>query len=129
MSANIKDKRINIKVTSAERKEWQSMAKAKNMTVADLIRDALGREKVGIAPKRRASRKADPVLIANLARIGNNLNQIARWANTYKSDAEAVEVVAGLMSIEKNLFFLLPQAPKGAAAQAAHSKETNNDAG
>ena len=26
-----------------------------------------------------------------LAKIGNNLNQIARWANTYKENAEAAE--------------------------------------
>ena len=26
--------------------------------------------------------RADPALIAQLARIGNNLNQLARWANT-----------------------------------------------
>ena len=30
------------------------------------------------------------------ARTGNNLNQIARWANTYKRLAEAVSVVAHL---------------------------------
>ena len=32
-----------------------------------------------------------------LARIGSNLNQIARWANTYKENAEAVEVAAHLV--------------------------------
>ncbi len=30
-----------------------------------------------------------------LARIGSNLNQIARWANTHKSAAEAVEILRG----------------------------------
>lgn len=127
MSAEIKDKRINIKVTSTERRQWQDMAKAKDMTVADLIRDALGREKVGIAPRSRASRKADPVLIANLARIGNNLNQIAKWANTYKSNAESVEIIAGLMAIEKNLSFLLPQPPKAVATKVAQEKETEKN--
>ena len=33
-----------------------------------------------------------------LARIGSNLNQIARWANTHKENAEAVEVIAHLVS-------------------------------
>ena len=28
-----------------------------------------------------------------LARIGANLNQIARWANTFKANAETVEMV------------------------------------
>ena len=36
-----------------------------------------------------------------IARIGNNLNQIVRWANTYASAAEVVEVVAHLVGIER----------------------------
>ena len=35
-----------------------------------------------------------------LARIGSNLNQIARWANIHKENAEALEVVAHLVAIE-----------------------------
>ena len=38
-----------------------------------------------------------------VARIGNNLNQIARWANTHKEVAEAVEVIARLVVIERTL--------------------------
>ena len=38
-----------------------------------------------------------------LARIGANLNQIARWANTFKANAEAVEIVAHLVAIERAL--------------------------
>ena len=36
-----------------------------------------------------------------VARIGNNLNQLARWANTYAERAEAVEVIAHLVAIER----------------------------
>ena len=43
-----------------------------------------------------------------LARIGANLNQIARWANTYASEAEAIEVVAHLVAIERALAELAP---------------------
>ena len=38
-----------------------------------------------------------------LARIGSNLDQIARWANTYKENAEAMEVIAHLIAIEQAL--------------------------
>ena len=38
-----------------------------------------------------------------LARIGNNLNQIARWANTHKGPVEAVEVIGHLIAIERAL--------------------------
>ena len=43
-----------------------------------------------------------------LARIGANLNQIARWANIFKANAEAVEVVAHLVAIERALAALAP---------------------
>ena len=43
-----------------------------------------------------------------LARIGANLNQIARWANTFKANAEAVEIVTHLVAIERALAALAP---------------------
>ncbi len=42
-----------------------------------------------------------------ISRIGNNLNQIAKWANTYKGTAEAIEIIEALMAIEKALNKLL----------------------
>ncbi|MBR3880054.1 MAG: plasmid mobilization relaxosome protein MobC [Mailhella sp.] len=41
--------------------------------------------------------------LRDLARIGSNLNQIARWANTYKESLEAVEVLAALTSLETQI--------------------------
>ena len=38
-----------------------------------------------------------------IARIGNNLNQLARWANTHKPAAEAIAVIAHLVSVERSL--------------------------
>ena len=43
-----------------------------------------------------------------IARIGNNPNQIARWANTYKTATEAVEVIAHLVAIERARAALAP---------------------
>ncbi len=43
-----------------------------------------------------------------VARIGNNLNQIARWANTHKGAIEAVEVIGHLIAIERGLAALTP---------------------
>ena len=37
------------------------------------------------------------------ARIGNNVNQIARWANTHKGAVEAVKVIGHLIAIERAL--------------------------
>ena len=41
--------------------------------------------------------------VVELARIGNSLNQIARWANTHKGRAEAVQVVAHLLALRREL--------------------------
>ena len=38
-----------------------------------------------------------------IAHIGNNLNQLARWANTHKTAAEAVAAIANLVSFERSL--------------------------
>ena len=43
-----------------------------------------------------------------IARIGNNPNQIARRANTYKTATEAVEVIAHLVAIERARAALAP---------------------
>jgi hypothetical protein len=41
--------------------------------------------------------------LRQLARIGVNLNQIARWANTHKRAVEAVEVLVALASVEREI--------------------------
>ena len=46
-----------------------------------------------------------------IARIGNNPNQIARWANTYKTATAAVEVIAHLVAIERARRWLPSGAP------------------
>lgn len=38
-----------------------------------------------------------------LARIGSSINQLARWANTYKRAAEAVEILTALAGIERRI--------------------------
>ena len=38
-----------------------------------------------------------------VARIGNNLNQLARWANTHTSTARSVTVIANLVAFERSL--------------------------
>ena len=38
-----------------------------------------------------------------VARIGNNLNQIARWANTHASGFDAVEVIVHLVDFARPL--------------------------
>lgn len=41
--------------------------------------------------------------LRQLARIGVNLNQLAKWANTHKRAVEAVEVLTALASLEREI--------------------------
>ena len=56
---------------------------------------------------RADSRQANPVLIRQLAAIGNNLNQIAHWANAHKSRQEAKLVEEEVQRTRKALEKLL----------------------
>ena len=66
------------------------------------IRQAMARTRTWTAPAADVERERT----RQVARIGNNLNQIARWANANKAAAEAVEVVAHLIAIERALMAL-----------------------
>ncbi len=94
----------HVKVTPAERAAWKAAAAAAGVTVADLIRQRMGSAPEGRAPKRtRAARRADPRLLQAAGRIGSNLNQIARWCNTHAEGADALQVLAALVSIDQAL--------------------------
>ncbi|MGD9662322.1 MAG: MobC family plasmid mobilization relaxosome protein [Porticoccaceae bacterium] len=104
-----RDKWLHVKVSVSEREHLKMLAHSQNITVADLVRQALDHRLAGVAPKRqRLTRAADPVLLAALGRIGNNLNQVGRWVNRHKSAADAVEVLAALVAINRELKALVP---------------------
>lgn len=52
--------------------------------------------------KRRTIPVADPALLRQLAAIGNNLNQVARWTHS-RDPIDAVAVSAALMAIAREL--------------------------
>ena len=105
-----KDSYIKIRLSKVEKEEWQEKAVRAGISLSNLIRQAMTRTQTWTA--------ADRGLISEqtrqISRIGNNLNQIAKWANTYKSTAEAIEVIECLREIEKKLEVIssFPSAPK-----------------
>lgn len=50
-----------------------------------------------------------PDVLRELSKIGNNLNQLAKWCNTHKAGAEAVAVVYELAKIESEIKAVLPK--------------------
>ncbi|WP_192497223.1 plasmid mobilization relaxosome protein MobC [Halospina sp. K52047b] len=102
----VRNKWVHVKVSDDEHAQWRQLAEAHGVSVADLIRRSVGGFQLTRRTppvRRKPSKRVDPDLIRELGRIGNNLNQIGRWANTYKSDAEADQVLAALIALERDL--------------------------
>ena len=90
MRAAGRDVWVKIRASEAERAEWHAKARSAGLTLSDLVRRSVRR----VRPWTVAHAEVERERTRELARIGANLNQIARWANTFKANAEAVEIVA-----------------------------------
>lgn len=102
---------VKLRLKETEQIDWHEQADAEGITLSNLIRKRMtGAKPTDVEPKkkRRMGRKADPALLAVLGRVGNNLNQIARWANTHTDAAEARQVIAALVAIESILLSYRP---------------------
>ena len=85
-----------------ELERWRCVAAGHGCSLARYIRICLNR---GSHLSRKAH--ADPALIRQIAAIGNNLNQIAHWANAHKSQQDAKPVEEGVEAVRKELTALL----------------------
>ena len=90
---------VKIRASEAERAEWHAKARSVGLSLSDLVRRSVGRVRTWTVAHAELERERT----RELARIGSNLNQIARWANTHKENAEVLEVVAHLVAIERAL--------------------------
>ena len=90
---------VKIRASDAERAAWHAKARAAGLSLSDLVRRSVGRVRTWTVAHTDLERERT----RELARIGSNLNQIARWANTYRETADALEVVAHLAAIERAL--------------------------
>ena len=90
---------MKIRASESERAEWHAKARSAGLSLSDLVRRSVGRVRTWTVAHAELERERT----RELARIGSNLNQIARWANIYKDNAEVVEVVAHLVAIERAL--------------------------
>ena len=90
---------VRARVTPAEHAAWQAKAAAAGVSPSGLLRQAMARTRTWTAAAANVERERT----RQVARIGNNLNQIARWANTHASGFDAVEVIAHLIAIARAL--------------------------
>ena len=87
---------VVIRVHPEERDLLKLNAGIHGMSVSDYVRQTCLRLRLRRTPEERRR-------LRELARIGSNLNQIARWANTYKESLEAVEVLTALTRLETKI--------------------------
>lgn len=94
---------VKIRATKPQRDAWFAKAAAKGVSFSDFARHAMD----GVTVRRRQQlRRVDPALLRQLARLGNNLNQLARWANRDQKYADRAVILSHLMQIERELTHL-----------------------
>ena len=85
---------IKLRVTPDEKAIITAKAAAQGQTITDFIRQRALDYRLRQTPLEKER-------VRQLARIGANLNQLARWANLHKSRAEAISVLAALAGLER----------------------------
>lgn len=109
---------VKIRMTEAEKTQLKEVARRERTTLARLIREAVLQEAKdrhkNVTYKQVIVHAADPALVREIARIGNNINQIARTLNTLnKQDAltrsAVLESLITLKTISDHLQNLVAQ--------------------
>lgn len=103
MDKEIKDKRVEFRVPEKEKKLWNAEAKARKISVGELIRNAvmdfLGKIRDLVFVRKETIEHARIVAIS---RLSNNLNQIARNLNSalkYENPINVLNTQAKLVEI------------------------------
>ena len=87
---------LKLRVTPEEKTAFEFAAVEAGLSLSDFVRQRL----LGAQLRRTAEERET---IRHLARIGANLNQLARWVNTHKNHAEALEVILCLEQLRTDL--------------------------
>jgi DNA-directed RNA polymerase beta' subunit len=87
---------IKLRVTRAEKESIAAKAEAQGQTVADFLRQRALDYRLRQTPLEKER-------LRHYARMGSNLNQLARWVNVHKSRAETLDVLIALASFEREL--------------------------
>jgi hypothetical protein len=105
--------KIEIRTTAEEKRRWQEIAENRGVSLSELVRSFLNTQRLR---KRREVPKVHPDLLRELARIGNNLNQIAHAANR-RAPVPAAALLVQLIEIDREL----------ASLRASHERAKDAD--
>jgi len=100
-------KKLTFRVSEEDYQRFQEVVKNYKVKQAEFLRQLtlLGLDKAENSLRLKLLKE----LIKEVHRIGVNLNQIARWVNTYKDKADAKVVLDRLSEIDKDLKALLKE--------------------
>ncbi|ASV33366.1 hypothetical protein BJP41_04125 [Candidatus Williamhamiltonella defendens] len=91
-----KNNMLRVRFSDTEWERLQQLSKSAEMSMSELVRNHLNKVRV-------RNRTDEKKRVAMLNRINANLNMIARWVNTHKEAASAIEVVSHLIAIEQEI--------------------------
>ena len=91
-----KNHMLRVRFSDSEWEALQTLSESAGMSMSELVRDHLSKVRV-------RNRKDEKDRVVMLNRINANLNMIARWVNTHRGAADAVEVISHLMAIEQSI--------------------------
>ena len=98
---------MQVRVRPSELAVWRSKAAAAGVPLSVLLRQAMARTGAWTPSpaddERERAHEVERGRTREIARIGKNLNQIARWVNAHKASADAGEVLVRLVAIERAL--------------------------
>ena len=92
----VRTKWIKVRVTESERAEIEQKANLAGVSIADLIRSSLKRVKTWTIQDKAIEREK----ICEINRIGQNLNQIARFCHVNKSEADTAQIISALLKMK-----------------------------
>jgi len=97
--------RVEVRTTPADKARWQALAESRSVSLSELVRLALDGQRPrqpSRAHLRRTPPPVEPALLRELARLGNNLNQLARAANR-REPVPAAALLVRLIEIDREL--------------------------
>ena len=90
---------LKVRFSDDEFSRLQEIATGTGVSIGEIVRRSCATTKSITIEDRQGLRE----LQGEVARIGNNLNQIARWCNTHPKSAASFEMLQVLQKIEKHL--------------------------
>ena len=104
--------RLGFRLPKEVADDWHAQAESVGKSLSDWIRSAIDeQQQTGIAspakaPKRKNYTPVDPDLLRQVAMIGNNLNQLARIANSFIT-IDSINLLSSLSSLRHDLSVLI----------------------